>query len=918
MSMDVRGAGATKVLLLSESREAEDHYLLQRLIKRAGFQRDHFYYGSLESFSGALPHDVRVVVPMGEKPLQYVTMEPNIARWRGRVVANNDGRFTVPTYKPSALLHKRRNPFGPPDPDILRNPPRLQASFIRDLHYAIHVAKHGFQRAPVDYLLDPTIEVFERWVQGYFDQLSKDPATILSWDIETPYKKKITEEEELEEAEAATDLNTMVLRHSFSYKTHAGVTTPHDPRFYPLLKELLKAKGAKTGHNFLYFDVPVMEGHGWEVNGKLYDGMDAWHWLYPQRDKGLEAVTADTTDMLPWKHLSDAEPEWYSVSDSDAALRNILWIHDRIKKAGPEVWANYQELAVEVMDYMRAAGKRGVPLDIEKQKELAPLMDAEIGRLDTLIQTEVEEKFKPRKRYKREPEEVTAKLAEFTFRGHPVVWDAVETDENRRFEQVIVDGDVKQCSHCNSRVGNWAEHMKGRAKGTKKEPDNFNVCKAAGATAVKLPGKLVEWDEILPFNANSSTQLIAYMKAHKHPVGRNKDTGGDAADAAHLRELKGMYGDDYPLYDFALQLHDVKKARTTYMPEPDAEGLIHSTYTNTPWTWRFGSRAINMQTWGKRQEKVWARKARLQIVSKPAYRFVGADSSSAEAVIQGWFMADTQFMEIAVQSIHGWLSTKYLGWEFNPDMLDKVKKEQKAVYDGMKVAFFTLGFGGSAYGMHMANKKLFPSVKRAEQIVDSIYQLIPSLESYHWNLRGLAQKQGYIISPWGLRFDFFDVYTYDRDTHGNIRYTTNGKPKLKLGKDGKAVVALLPQHSNSMFQRGNIIRLGREGWEQYMPANLAVHDSITLHVPVAVEDRAAEALVSTMTRPIPELGGLRLGAEVEIGANWADYDKDANPEGMHSVFKQSIVLAEQRIAYMPNFAADFETAHERSTTLSRT
>jgi hypothetical protein len=902
--------GSTGVLLVSENDYEQNHYLLQRLIKRAGFQREHFSYCTLEGLEDAGEH--KVIVPLGEAALRRLTGEPGIERWRGRVVASENGAFIVPTFKPSKLLHARRNPFAAPDPEALRNPPRYQKNVIRDLHYAVHVAKHGFERQRTEYLLDPSPSQFHEWVQDYLARLAANPNTLLSFDIETPYKKKIVEEEELEEAESDTDLNTLILRISFSYEPLKAVTIPWDVHHYEAIRTALASSGAKVGWNFLYFDIPVLAKAGFPVNGKLYDGMDAWHWLYPQQDKGLEYVSAEATDVLPWKHLSDLNPEWYSAADSDVALRNILYTFDRIQKNG--AWEAYQDLAVEVMDYMRAAGARGVPADRAMQAVLAPEMDAEIARLDAIIQKEVPERLKPRKRYKRTPE-CFPDIIDLSL-PRIVTTDGVAENPARTFLRVEEPGEVKVCSECGASVSQWADHMKGRAKGTKKDPDVFNRCKAAGAKAVMVPGTLVEWDEILPFNANSSGQLIAYMHAHKHPVGKNKKSPEvDSADAAHLRDLVGMFDNgseglpeesDFPLYALALKLHDVKKARTTYMPTPDEFDMLHTTYTNTPWTWRFGSRAINMQTWGKREEKIWARKARLQIIARPGYRFVQADSSSAEAVIQAWWMGDMDLMAVATQSTHGWLSTKYLGWDWNPDTFAKVKKEQKKVYDGMKVSWFTLNFGGSAYGMHMSNKKLFPKKADAERIVDAVYDLVPKLGDYHWNLRGLAQKQGFIKSPWGIRFDFFDVYTYDRDQRtGDIRYTKQGRPMLKLGKDGKAVVAALPQHSNGMFSRENAVIIGRSDWGQYMPASFAVHDSYKLRVPVELEDKAAEFLIETLTRPIEKLGNLRIGAEVERGDNWGDYDEHSNPGGMRSIAKKLIPVSEQRFSYMPNFAADF-------------
>lgn len=905
MTPGISGGGATKVLLLSESHEDQSHFLLDRLIRRAGFQKDHFYFGQITNpdvLHEAARLGVKVVMPLGERALRFATGEPGILRWRGRVITSATGMFTLPTFRPSRLFYRRVPKGAPPDPETLRNPPRYQKSFLRDLHYGVYVAKNGFERKPVNYLLDPSAEEFWQWVKGFAEAAARNPELLLSYDIETPYKQEVVEEDELEESEAASDLNTHILRISFSYETHTGVTIPYLPQYHEAIGALLSHPCGKVVWNGLYFDNPVLEANGYRIEGPVFDGMDAWHFLHPQLDKGLEAVTADATDMLPWKHLSDSNPEWYSATDADAALRNVLYTHEKLKAQG--AWETYLQSVVEVMTYMKEAGQRGTPLDVSKQQELIPLLDAETERLEALIAAEVPDELRPRKRYKKTPDvEVLEGWTDKRF----------STRCGRVFVPVSGKGTIKRCSHCGETDVTSAKHFKSsiekveevtkKGKVKVKNKRVPNPCKAAGAVIEKVPAEVQMWDELLPFNANSSSQLIAYMKHFGHPVGKNKkDPEVDAADAAHLQELVGMFGDDFPLYQLALDLHKVRKARTTYMPTPDAAGMIHTTYTNTPWTWRFGSRALNLQNWGKRNANKWAKVARLQIISRPGWVFVQADSSSAEAVIQGWYMADLQYIEKASKGIHTWLSTMKLGWDFTPETIEKVKAEHSDLYAAMKTTNYLINFGGSPYALHMGNKKMFPTKKSAEKMFDTIYALLPTLEAYHYNIRTLAHKQGYLVSPWNVKFDFFDVFTYARGRGGEILYTASGRPKLKLGKDGKAVVAAFPQHSNGMFSRENAVIIGRSEWRPYMPASFAVHDSYKLRVPKELEEKAVMFLADTLTRPIPQLGGLRLGCEVEVGENWGEFHEQKNPQGMKKV--HAVTIDKQTLTHFPNFKED--------------
>jgi len=63
-----------------------------------------------------------------------------------------------------------------------------------------------------------------------------------------------------------------------------------------------------------------------------------------------------------------------------------------------------------------------------------------------------------------------------------------------------------------------------------------------------------------------------------------------------------------------------------------------------------------------------------------------------------------------------------------------------------------------------------------------------------------------------------------------------------------------------------------------------VHDGYTLEVPEVLKDAAAQFLIDTLTRPVLELGELRIGCEVDMGYNWADWSED-NPQGMKTLCK---------------------------------
>ena len=917
--------------------------MLQRLIRRSGIDPNQFYHTIAEDgwWREAINLGVKVVMPLGEQPLRHALQESGIARWRGRVAPHPEFPWhTIPSFRPSYLLHRRAIP-GVRDPEIMRNPPRWQGRWMRDLHYTQHVARHGFERHAVNYLLDPDPATFYRWATDFLRVLAEARVRPrLSFDIETPYKAKNEQEDELEEKEQQSDLNLSIIRISFAYREYEAVTVPYLGPYKEAISMLLESDSEKVVWNGRVFDIPVLELNGHRTNGRVFDGMDVWKFLQPDLDRGLEVVSADATDVLPWKHLSDARPDWYSAADSDVALRNMNYALQKIAEQGAmEVLL---ETVVDLMPELDQANRHGNAIDLKYQEELRAELKVEQRRLDAEIQQVVPEEVRVRKRYKRTPEvDVLQGWTEERF----------TTPDGRTFVPVMAPNEVKVCTNCGAVDVTKGDHtgFKVVSKTLVSERHHAKKCPLgmAGPFALKFSEETTEgctcpkgwpkkewqvvenpcykaelklethltqeWDEILPFNAASSQQLIAYMKHYGHPVGTNKDNpDAEGADSKHLtmlsKKFKNHRGNKHPVYGLAVDKHKVDKAESTYLWIPRADGRIGQTYVNSPATLRLGGRSYNLMNVGKRYDpddpetgNKWAWLARNQIIAGPGMVLVQADSSSAEAVIQGWFMGDPHYMWLANQSVHAWLVTKKMGWDFNPDTIKRVKKEQKNLYDAMKVMNYRTNFGGSAYSAYKDNPDVFPTLRAAEAAQNLLFELIPSLEAYQYQVRYMAHKQGYLETPWKFRHPFYDVFTYKRNPRtGEVEYTERGRPKLKLGKDGKRAVALFPQHSNAMFLRQNARRIFASKWAQYVPANFLVHDGYTLEVPTSMGEEAAEFLASVLTRPIPELGGLRLGCEVEIGKNWGSYHAVHNPNGMKGVSK--VVIEKQELAFMPTSA----------------
>jgi uracil-DNA glycosylase family 4 len=776
------------------------------------------------------PH---VIVPMGEMALRYVLGESKLLRWRGRVVekefitglGKRHKARVVPTFHPRDLLptpaDKEKNIFSDERAAVLANPARFTGILQRDLHLAVRLAKEGFERRDTYYLCDPDVTGFWAWVNQFEEALVRDgPELMLSWDIETPYKLKAKDDDAIDEKER----DNQIIRISFSYQPGRAVSVEWSPTYLPAIRRLLASQCVQVGWNCDTFDVPLVKAAGVAIGGEVHDYMWGFHCYQSDLPKGLEFVSSLFTDILPWKHLNNAEPAKYSCIDADAALQNALGIRDQLVANGQ--YETFLRHVVHLDPILVEAGARGSLIDQAKQDALTEQLGLEKARLLELVQDCVPRSLRPKKRFKKLPKDSTG----------------------RCFEPVLTAGKVKVCSHCRT-----AEKAATHFKGGKKNP-----CKAAGATMVVVDAPVEEFDEVLEFNPNSSLQLMAYMRAFNHPIGKNKqDRTKDSAGADHLARLAKRYP-HHPLYGLTIEMHKVSKALSTYVEgfKPDAQGLIHTTYDHTPSTWRLASKAVNLQNVGKSENNKWAKDARKQIVSRPGHIFVQADSSAIEAVFVGYFMQDPAYIDLARKGVHAFLACKVKGWEFTDANIARIKSDEAALYRACKITVHGTNFGMGPGLMAETHPHLFPTRRVAEQWQQKLFDAVPGLKAWQTKTRIRAHKETYLQNPWKHRHYFYAVLQVEQDGS----YT--------LGPDSKRVIAYLPQSSAGSFMHDNLALIGQTWLRPYMPAHVSVHDGYCVDVPLARKQEAAATLIEILTRPIPEMGGLRVGCEIEEGYNW--------------------------------------------------
>jgi DNA polymerase I-like protein with 3'-5' exonuclease and polymerase domains len=853
-------------LIISDAQELRS-VMFQKMEQRTGIP-----FPKVISPTSPIPSETDFLIFFGENLLKQYKNEDDLFRWMGRKtsvrIASKDYPCTF-LQRPSLLL-PRYQLDDEPKSQLFHRPNRFQGIWVHWMQRAL-MGTYPQDQKP-HYIVDPSLSIWEHWVK---EALASELP--LSCDIETAYKVKIKDEEEFEETELQTGA---ILRISFSYKPFHAISVAYGQPYFNGIFKLLKEAKETIWHNGANFDVPRLRQEGISVNGVVMDCQDAWHLLESQLPKGLEFVSTEYTPFEPWKHLNNADFGFYSCRDADAALQNFYGIKKDLEYFG--MWNLFLEDSVELMPILERAGKKGNAIDVEYSERLKAELKAEKERLTGEVQQHIPFPIFPRKRFVKQPFEDSSVTGAKGFLDNTS--GIILTVDGRKYEPVKVVKEGKVCSHCNQIVGNKTEHFKGGKK---------NPCKAASATINKEEVEQLEWNEILPFNLGSHTQIKELIRHYGHELGYDRKTEQESANRKHLEKLQSKWGDKYPFYGIKIEEAKVSKTLSTYCAVDlvEADGLLHTHFVNNPWSWRLASTAINMQTWGKREGNPWAKKARRQIIARPGHVFVQADSTSIEAILTGFLINDPNFIQVAKESIHAYLCCQELGLEFNNTNIELVKAKHKNLYNQFKTAVYLLLYGGDPYLMFMENPKLFPTKQAAEDIQTKIYTILPKLKEWQDSLREKAKKEGSIRGIYGHRACFYDVYTFKRNKIGEIITDYNGNPKIKLGTDSKSVLAFPAQNGAGKFGRDSLRIIGNSIWGQFMTAACFVHDGYMLEVPEALKFEAEQFLVDVLTRPVPEMGGLRIPCESDMGLNWADVDpemktfKDGNPDGMKTYRK---------------------------------
>lgn len=230
----------------------------------------------LKSFIQEQRSMLRIIILLGERPLQYICERYGISKWRGSVIENG-GLCYLPTYHPAFVLRDRT----------------VYPIFTFDLSKALKVANEGYTRPTDNFTIDPRGLDLEECIHEIINN------KVVSCDIES---KKDSSYIRCVGFGLSNSRAICLANH-----TYDGL----DLSLYNALNRIFSANLNLVFHNNL-FDVPMLGLNGVEADISYFDTMVAQHILEPEMPRNLAYLTSLYTDRPYYKGMvkDDDEKGW--------------------------------------------------------------------------------------------------------------------------------------------------------------------------------------------------------------------------------------------------------------------------------------------------------------------------------------------------------------------------------------------------------------------------------------------------------------------------------------------------------------------------------------------------------------------------------------------------------------------------------
>lgn len=484
-----------------------------------------------------------------------------------------------------------------------------------------------------------------------------------------------------------------------------------------------------------------------------------------------------------------------------------------------------------------AISDHGLPVDRKRQDELRAYLESEEQRLTEQIQQLVPDDVRPINRktpYKSLPKDLRARLKERGLLQKGLTLDYYVTNHY---------------DLCNSLDYYW------RQLGDDLLGDSGLV-------------------RVLPFNPNSSDQLLAYIRwqmGHGDMTKRwyipvHIDTGQPTVGKDELQRLIEETDDD--VLKATQQIKKLNKIRGTYTAGywvPQADGRVHAEFGFGTASGQLTARYPNVMQYP--QHGGLAKRAKECIRAEAGHTFIKRDMRSFHARSLGWIAEDKRYYDLADYDVHSYVTAYFLKLPVADSLLDldgpdlraalaAIKAQHKDVRDQQaKRAILGLGFHMGAEKLWRMNPNAFASIEEAENLIKLIQSLFPkAFYEFPKKIEKLIKQKPRLISPTGhIR------WMWSQDLEEAVSYLPANIAHCHIQD------SLLIMHERGLLQRWGVCNF--------------IHDCIVFHCPDALVKECLAGSREIMEREsnvlINSLGPFVCRSDAEVGMDFAHMEAAA-------------------------------------------
>jgi hypothetical protein len=400
---------------------------------------------------------------------------------------------------------------------------------------------------------------------------------------------------------------------------------------------------------------------------------------------------------------------------------------------------------------------------------------------------------------------------------------------------------------------------------------------------------------LLPFNPNSSPQLIRYLKHRGYKIPKRVDEDGDQVETTGkdaLEKLHHQTGDK--VIGFVREIRKMNKlvsAFTSGYWKPSADGRVHPTFLFGTATGQLSCQRPNVQQFPVHGDL--AKKFKRMIRAEEGHTFVSLDFRSFHARSLGWLALDEDYYKLADYDVHSFVTAHFMRLPEAEHLLSlsddslrsalcKIKSAHKEVRDQKaKRAILGLGFHMGVNKLYMMNAESFnPRVEDVALLAGKNWtKWDDERRQKYVNKFGLAEAKKLVSLIQRLfprAFINFPIEIEDR-----IRRITKCYLKSPTGHNRwffdlnlEEAVAFLPANVAHCHIDDSVLRLHALGHLNEFGFVNWIHDSLLFHCPLELVEKCLQTIKADMQRPsnilTNEMGAFQCNVDAKIGINLSE------------------------------------------------